>query len=92
VPNLISRHSLKKLTENNKVTSLDLNQLLSRIDELETKTTFQQESIDNLNDVITDQWKIIDHLKLQISKLDDQLYELEISSSNGSANQKPPHY
>ena len=70
----------------------ELETILSRVDELETKTMFQQESIDNLNDVITSQWKLIDHLKSQISKLDDQLYELEMSSSGGAANQKPPHY
>ena len=66
--------------------------LASRIDELETKTTFQQDAIDNLNDVVTSQWKIIDQLKRQITKLDDQLYELEMTSSGSAGNQKPPHY
>jgi SlyX protein len=73
----------------------DINQsekLASRLDELEAKVMFQQESIDNLNEVITSQWKLIDQLKSQIGKLDDQLYELEMSSSGGTTNQKPPHY
>lgn len=70
----------------------NIQSLTARIDELETKVTFQQDAIDNLNDVITNQWKIIDQLKSQITKLDDQLYELEMSTAGAPSNQKPPHY
>ncbi|UTW55125.1 SlyX family protein [Kordiimonas sp. SCSIO 12610] len=65
-------------------------ELVSRQDELEAKIMFQQDTIDNLNSVVTEQWKLIDKLKLQIQKLDDQLYELETSDTGGI--QKPPHY
>ncbi len=73
-------------------TNHHLQKLTSRIDELEAKVMFQQDTIDNLNEVITSQWKLIDQLKLQVSKLDDQLYELETSSTNNNKPQKPPHY
>lgn len=70
----------------------NIQSLTARIDELEAKVTFQQDAIDNLNDVITSQWKIIDQLKSQVTKLDDQLYELEMSAAGAPSNQKPPHY
>ena len=70
----------------------NIQSLTARIDELEAKVTFQQDAIDNLNDVITSQWKIIDQLKSQVTKLDDQLYELEMSTAGAPSNQKPPHY
>jgi SlyX protein len=70
----------------------NIQSLTARINELETKVTFQQDAIDNLNDVITSQWKIIDQLKSQVTKLDDQLYELEMSTAGAPSNQKPPHY
>lgn len=69
-----------------------LTEIASRLDELESKVMFQQDTIDSLNEIITEQWKFIDRLKLQITKLDDQLYELEMASSGASANPKPPHY
>lgn len=70
----------------------NIQSLTARINELEAKVTFQQDAIDNLNDVITSQWKIIDQLKSQVTKLDDQLYELEMSTAGAPSNQKPPHY
>jgi len=56
---------------------------VARVEELETRVTFQQETIDSLNQIVTDQWKLIDKADKKISSLDDQLYELE---------QEPPHY
>ncbi len=66
--------------------------LVARVEELETRVTFQQETIDSLNQIVTDQWKLIDKADKKISSLDDQLYELEQAGGSAPVHQKPPHY
>lgn len=66
--------------------------LSSRMDELETKLMFQQDIMETLNNTVVEQWKVIDQLKSKLGMLNDQLYELETSSTNGHIVEKPPHY
>ncbi|PCH80323.1 MAG: SlyX protein [Hyphomicrobiales bacterium] len=62
-----------------------------RFDALEMIVAEQQQVIDDLNEMITKQWKSQDVLKRQLTKMTDQIHDLE-ESQPAAANQKPPHY
>jgi len=65
--------------------------LSDRIDALEMRLTFQDETIETLNRTITDQWKQIDALTRQLTELKERLQDAE-SNAGGSINERPPHY
>jgi SlyX protein len=65
--------------------------LSERIDVLETRLAFQDETIETLNRTITAQWQQIDALTRQIANLSERLQEAE-THSPGAANEPPPHY
>ena len=69
----------------------DLKTLGERIDVLETRLTFQDETIETLNQTITAQWKQIDALTRQVAALSDRLQEAE-TQAPAPANERPPHY
>jgi SlyX protein len=62
-----------------------------RIDALESKLMFQDETIETLNKTITEQWLKIDALTRQILSLSDRLQDAE-ASAPAAANEPPPHY
>lgn len=62
-----------------------------RIDALETRLTFQDETIETLNRTITAQWQQIDALIRQIANLSERLQEAE-AQAPGATNEPPPHY
>jgi SlyX protein len=63
----------------------------SRIDALETRLAFQDETIEALNTTITAQWKQIDALTRQVALLGERLQEAE-RHTPGASNEPPPHY
>jgi SlyX protein len=65
--------------------------LSERIDALESRLTFQDETIETLNKTITEQWLKIDALTRQVAHLGERLQEAE-TNSTGAANEPPPHY
>lgn len=65
--------------------------LSDRIDLLETRLAFQDETIETLNKTITEQWLKIDALTRQLQALSERLQEAE-SRAPGAANEPPPHY
>jgi len=69
----------------------DLRTLSERIDDLEARLTFQDETIETLNRTITEQWKQIDALTRQLAELKERLQEAE-SSVGPVVNERPPHY
>jgi SlyX protein len=69
----------------------DLKTLGDRIDDLETRLTFQDETIETLNKTITAQWQQIDALTRQVAALNERLQQAE-SNAPGSADEPPPHY
>lgn len=69
----------------------DLKALGERIDALESKLAYQDETMESLNQTITAQWKQIDALTRQISRLHERLQESE-ANAPGPANERPPHY
>jgi SlyX protein len=62
-----------------------------RIDALEARLAFQDETIEALNATMTAQWKQIDALTRQIALLGERLQEAE-NNAPGAANEPPPHY
>jgi len=69
----------------------DVKTLTERIDVLETRLTFQDETIETLNKTITAQWQKIDALTRQLVHLSERLQEAE-TQVPGAANEPPPHY
>ena len=69
----------------------DINTLGERLDLLETRLAFQDETIETLNKTITEQWLKIDALTRQLANLNERLQEAE-TRSGGAANEPPPHY
>jgi SlyX protein len=69
----------------------DLKTLSDRIDTLEARLTFQDETIETLNKTITAQWQKIDALTRQLVNLSERLQEAE-THGPGAANEPPPHY
>jgi SlyX protein len=67
----------------------DLGTLGDRIDVLETRLTFQDETIETLNKTITAQWLKIDALARQVADLSERLAE---THAPDAADQPPPHY
>jgi SlyX protein len=62
-----------------------------RIDALEARLMFQDETIETLNKTITEQWGKIDSLTRQLLTLSERLHEAE-AHAPGAANEPPPHY
>jgi SlyX protein len=69
----------------------DMKTLSDRIDLLETRLTFQDVTIETLNNTITAQWHKIDALTRQLASLNERLQEAE-GHAPGASNEPPPHY
>jgi SlyX protein len=69
----------------------DVDALSERLDALEMRLTYQDVTIETLNQTITSQWVEIDRLTRQIAELKERLQEAE-SNAPGPANEPPPHY
>ena len=69
----------------------DADALSERIDALEMRLTYQDVTIETLNQTITAQWIEIDRLTRQVAELKERLQEAE-SNAPGPANEPPPHY
>jgi SlyX protein len=65
--------------------------LSDRIDALEVRLAFQDETIETLNKTITAQWQQIDALTRQVAGLNERLQEAE-SNAPGATDEPPPHY
>jgi SlyX protein len=61
--------------------------------EVQTQLAFQDQTIAELNTVLTSQQQQIDKLRLELSLLKDQLGMLEERLDSGPPqDEKPPHY
>jgi SlyX protein len=69
----------------------DVKTLSDRIDALETRLTFQEVTIETLNQTITAQWQQIDALTRRVANLGERLQEAE-AHAPGPSNEPPPHY
>jgi len=69
----------------------EIKTLGERVDALETRIAYQDDTIETLNQTITAQWKQIDALTRKIAELGERLQEAE-ANAPGVANERPPHY
>nr|WP_249797929.1 SlyX family protein [Bradyrhizobium sp. 199] len=74
-----------------KAVTNEIKSLGERIDTLETRLAYQDDTIETLNQTITAQWKQIDLLTRKIAELGERLQEAE-ANAPGAANEPPPHY
>ena len=66
-------------------------ELSERIDALESRLAYQEQTIEQLNETITAQWKQIDALTRQTTALNERLQDAE-ADRPAPANERPPHY
>lgn len=64
----------------------------SRIDALEMRLTYQDDTIETLNATIATQWTQIDSLTRQLATLRERLQETEARVETRPTNETPPHY
>lgn len=65
----------------------------SRLDELEIRIAHQDQTIEDLNEAITAQWKLIETLQREVSRLTDRVASAEDALADAPpANRPPPHY
>ena len=69
----------------------EIKTLTDRIDALEMRLAYQDDTIETLNQTITAQWKQIDVLMRKVAELGERLQEAE-TNAPGPANERPPHY
>ena len=72
-------------------TTEQLHELGDRIDRLEARVMFQDETIETLNQTITAQWHQIDVLTRQLASISERLREAE-ANAPAPSNEPPPHY
>ena len=71
-----------------------LTDLTERVEELESRLAFQEDTLVQLNDVIAAQDATIQGLLERLRELGDKYRDLsfELQGGNGGGNEKPPHY
>ncbi|MGJ8529094.1 SlyX family protein [Maritalea sp.] len=69
----------------------DTKSLTSRLEALEAHIAHQDQTIEDLNKAITEQWTQFEKLQREISKLHAELEQVEAGGA-GEADERPPHY
>jgi SlyX protein len=70
----------------------DFATLNARLVELEIGRAHQDRVIEDLNEAITAQWKLIDELKREIARLTAEVREAAVADGPGEPEPPPPHY
>ncbi|WP_318451481.1 SlyX family protein [Photobacterium leiognathi] len=71
----------------------EIEQLQHRIDELEMKQAFQEQTIDELNEALTKQQFMIDKMEVQLRFLVGKVKGMQTSNmATESEETPPPHY
>ena len=65
--------------------------LAARLDALETRIAFQDQTIEELNATITAQWRQIDRLTRTLEQVEDQVRS-GVHIADPSTEPPPPHY
>ena len=74
------------------MSALDDQALIARIDELETRLTFQEETIAKLDDALSEQQQQLLDVQRALSMLTTRLSEVETDQGATSPEPPPPHY
>jgi SlyX protein len=71
----------------------DIQELIARVDTLETRVAFQDETIEDLNKAIVEQWQKIEAMKRQLARIEDRVEVGEQRADlAGLPEPPPPHY
>lgn len=65
--------------------------LAERIERLEMRIAFQDRTIEELNETITEQWKVIDQLRRKLDLIEEQVRSGSYIA-DPSSERPPPHY
>lgn len=68
----------------------DRDRLAERLDALETRLAYQDDTIETLNRTVTEQWGLIDRLRREVEALSERLEDA--ASGVGPVDRPPPHY
>jgi SlyX protein len=68
----------------------EIEAISARLEALEMRIAYQDDTVETLNETITAQWKQIDALTRQIAGLGERLEDAE--SNTSVRNEPPPHY
>lgn len=67
--------------------------LNARIDSLEERVAFQEQTIEDLSKALTEQWMLLQNFKRDVSRLSDELKAVEDGVMQGDQREPPPpHY
>ena len=71
----------------------DPSNLQNRLDDLECKFAFQQETLEALSSEVSKQWKSIDQLTKQLERIAEHMMSSDTDNADGSHDDPPPpHY
>ncbi|VAW22210.1 hypothetical protein MNBD_ALPHA11-475 [hydrothermal vent metagenome] len=70
----------------------EIGELSKKITFLESRIAFQDQTIEDLNKTITDQWDEFNKLRREISRLNGQVQEMQSSKDGLGQDELPPHY
>ena len=71
----------------------EITDLTHRLEKLETDVAFQEQTIQQLNTTIIGQWSLIDKLEQKLSRLGDQMREVENALDQPApVDPPPPHF
>ena len=65
--------------------------LIARIEALEIRLAYQDDTIEKLNAVVTSQWTQIDAFKRELSRLNARMDE-SAATAPDAVDERPPHY
>jgi SlyX protein len=72
---------------------MDLNELENQLIDLQTRFAFQEDTLQALNDVVTDQARHIEQLQALLRQCQQSLEEMREQSQSGEIIEAPPpHY
>jgi SlyX protein len=73
---------------------MELQQLEERICNLEMKLSFQDDTIEQLNNAVIDQQKVVEDQKIQLTFLINRIKTMQVGSNMASESDEtpPPHY
>ncbi|WP_438865550.1 SlyX family protein [Neptunicella sp.] len=70
-----------------------MNELINQIEQLETKVAFQEDTIEQLNDALTNQQHQLEKLQFQMQYLLDKVKTMQGSNiAREDQDVPPPHY
>ena len=70
----------------------DTDALRNRIEALEMQVAHQERAIEDLNAVVAAQWKEIDGLRREMTRLAETVRQTASQIATPPGNERPPHY